>query len=105
MFRDGTRHLARARQSLARADSLRSLLRSNATSLGRFRRDSTLVREIIDVRNEVSIVKAMLAEPRGAAGRAVADRALVDQLAQLEREFGGLLRDVRRDPLRFLGFD
>ena len=105
LLRDGPSHVDRGRRALARADSIRRLLDSRATSLGRLRRDSTLLREIAAVRNEASIVRAMLAEPRGTAGRATADSAIVDQLAMLERDFGALMRDIRRDPLRFLGFD
>jgi phospholipid/cholesterol/gamma-HCH transport system substrate-binding protein len=105
ILRNGSSHVARSRQALARADSIRRLLASRESSLGRLRRDTTLMREIEAVRNEVSIVRAMLAEPRGTAGRVLADSAIVDQLAGLERELGALLRDFKRDPLRFLGFD
>ena len=105
VFRRGPSHLERARRTIARADSIRVLLSSRATSLGRLRRDSTLLREITSVRDEASIVRAMLAEPRGTAGRAVADSAIIDELAALERDLGTLVRDFKRDPLRFIGFD
>ncbi len=97
-------HLVRARSAMARADSIRVLLASNATTYGRMRRDSTLIREIASVRDEVSIVKAMLDQPQGTVGRVRADSAIVRQLGRLEREFTALKRDIMRDPLRFISF-
>jgi len=97
-------HMIRARSAMARADSIRTLLASPATTYGRLRRDSTLINEITSVRNEVSIVRSLLAKPEGTAGRAIADSAIVRQLGMLEREFGTLKRDIMRDPLRFFGF-
>jgi phospholipid/cholesterol/gamma-HCH transport system substrate-binding protein len=97
-------HTVRARNAMARADSIRTLLASGRTSYGRLRRDSTLIREIASVRNEVSIVKALLANPQSTVSRARADSALVRQLGLIEREFTTLKRDISRDPLRFIGF-
>jgi phospholipid/cholesterol/gamma-HCH transport system substrate-binding protein len=97
-------HVVRAKSAMARADSIRNLLASNATSYGRLRRDSTLIHEIATVRNEVSIVRALLAKPEGSAGRALADSAIVRQLGQVEREFTALKREIMRDPLRFISF-
>ncbi len=96
--------LARARSAMARADSVLHLLDSKSTTYGRLRRDSSLIREIGSVQNEISIVRAMLSEPRGTAGRVRADSAIVRQLGLLEREFGTLKRDITRDPLRFIAF-
>ena len=98
-----TDHLDRAKSAMARTDSIRALLASDQSSLGRLRRDSTLLREISKVRNEASIVGAMLAEPRGTAGRAMADSAIVRELGRVEQELSKLLRDIARDPLRFIG--
>jgi phospholipid/cholesterol/gamma-HCH transport system substrate-binding protein len=97
-------HLVRAQSAMARADSVITLLNSRTTSFGRLRRDSTLVREIASIQNEVSIVKALLAAPEGTVGRARADSAIVRQLGLLEREFTALKRDITRDPLRFISF-
>ena len=97
-------HLVRARSAMARADSIRALLASKSTTYGRLRRDSTLLKEVTSVRNEISIVRAMLERPVGTAGRVTADSAIVRQLGIVEREFGSLMRDIMRDPLRFFGF-
>ena len=97
-------HLVRAKRVMARADSIRTLLSSRTSSYGRLRRDTTLLTEINEVRNELSIVRNLLAQPNGTAGRAIADSAIVRQLGRLEREFGTLKREIVRDPLRFFGF-
>jgi ABC-type transporter Mla subunit MlaD len=95
---------ARARHAAAQADSIRALVASESTALGRFRRDSTLLRTVSEVRNELSITRALLAEPRGTAGRTGADSAIVRQLARLEAELGALIRDAKRRPLRYIAF-
>lgn len=102
-LRRGRRDLVgRARAAMAGVDSLRALLATPGTSVGRFRRDSTLARSIGDLRNEVSIVRALLAEPRGTAGRVLGDSAVFDQLGRAQRELGVLMQDVKKRPLRYL---
>lgn len=96
--------VARARQAMAGADSVRQLLASERTSLGRFRRDSTLAATVADVRNELSIVVALLEEPRGTAGRMVRDSAIVMALADVEREMAALFADLKQRPFRYLSF-
>jgi len=95
---------ARARHAAAQADSIRALVASERTALGRFRRDSTLIRNVNEVRNELSITRALVAEARGTAGRAGADSAIVRQLTRLEAELGALIRDAKGRPLRYVAF-
>ena len=95
---------ARVSRVMARADSVRALLASNNTSLGRFRRDSTLLSEVADIRNEVSIVQALLAEPRGTAGRVMRDTALTVALGDVQREMTLLFADIKSHPFRYLSF-
>jgi phospholipid/cholesterol/gamma-HCH transport system substrate-binding protein len=94
----------RAQRVMARADSIRSLLASPNTSLGRFRRDSTLLAEVADIRNELSIVRAQLDEPRGTAGRILRDSAITNSLGDAEREMALLLADIKKHPLRYISF-
>ena len=96
--------VARARLAMARADSVRQLLASGSTSLGRFRRDSTLAETIGEIRDELSIVGALLEEPRGTLGRLGRDSALVAGVAEVQEELSVLLADVKRRPFRYLGF-
>jgi phospholipid/cholesterol/gamma-HCH transport system substrate-binding protein len=95
---------ARAKRVMARADSVRALLGSPNTSLGRFRRDSTLAGEVADIRNELTLLQANLESSRGTAGRAVTDSALVTALAEAQRQMTLLFADLKKHPLRYLNF-
>lgn len=95
----------RARRVMLRADSVRALLTAdNRTSFGRFRRDSTLLREVADIRNELDILRARMASPNGTVGRARADSALFDALTATQREMTLIMADIRRRPLRYIHF-
>lgn len=93
-----------AQRAIARADSIRALLASNRTSYGRFRRDSTLTREIAQVRREIDVVRTQLASPDGTLGRLRADSALFLALNGAEHEMTLIMADVRRRPLRYIHF-
>lgn len=94
----------RARLAMARADSIRQLVGSPQTSLGRFRRDTSLAATISDIRDELTIVGALLAEPRGTLGRMTQDSAIVVGVSEAKQEMSALLADVKRRPFRYLGF-
>jgi phospholipid/cholesterol/gamma-HCH transport system substrate-binding protein len=94
----------RARQTIARADSVRALLSSEQTSYGRFHRDSSLRREVADIRNELDIVRARMASPAGTVGRIHADSALLRELAAAQREMTLIMADIHRRPLRYVHF-
>jgi ABC-type transporter Mla subunit MlaD len=94
----------RARHVMARADSVRALLSSENTSLGRFRRDSTLLRDVADIRNELDIVRARMTSSNGTLGRARTDSALFDAVAGAQRELTLIMADIHRRPLRYIHF-
>ena len=94
----------RARLAMARADSIRALVASPNTSYGRFRRDSTLFREVADVRNELDIVRAQMRSPEGTLGRIRADSALLQAVADTRREMTLILNDLHQRPLRYIHF-
>ena len=95
---------ARARRAMARADSVRALITSDGNSYGRLRRDSTLMREVADIRTEIDIVRARMASPTSTIGRAHADSALFDALAGMRREMTLIMADIHRRPLRYVHF-
>ena len=103
MMRDRT-VMARVSSAMRGADSIRALLASEATSYGRFKRDSSLAREIASVRDEMSILRRLLAESRGTAGRMANDKAVTTALASVEQELGRTIEDIKRDPLRYVRF-
>lgn len=94
----------RAGRVMARVDSVRALLSSKHTSLGRFRRDSTLLGEVDDIRNELTLVRASLDESRGTVGRAMHDSALTSTLGQAQQEMSLLFADIKKHPFRYLSF-
>ena len=99
-----SRAAARAQHALAGVDSLRALLGSNQSVVGRFRRDTSLMRTVTSLRNEVSLAKAMLDEPRGTAGRVLHDSAVTRQLTATERELAAVIADLRAHPMRYVAF-
>ena len=94
----------RARAAMARADSVRALVGSSSTSLGRFKRDSTLASEVADIRDELATVRASLADSRGTAGRVAHDSAAYMALGDVQREMTLLLADMKKHPLRYNPF-
>jgi phospholipid/cholesterol/gamma-HCH transport system substrate-binding protein len=96
--------MGRAERALARADSVQELFDSPDVAVGRFRRDTTLKTAVADIQNELSIVRAMLNEPRGTAGRIMNDHAIVEALTEAEREMGAIMEDIKRRPFRYLNF-
>lgn len=94
----------RARRVMARADSIRAVIASQNTSLGRLRGDSALLREVADIRNELDIIHARMASPNGTFGRVHADSALFGSIARAQREMTLIMADVRRRPLRYIHF-
>ncbi len=95
---------ARAQRVMARVDSVRTLLASSRSSLGRLRRDSTLVGEVADIRNELTLVRADLDQSRGTAGRAMNDSALANAISETERQMTLLFDDLTKHPFRYLSF-
>lgn len=95
---------ARAQMAMARADSVRTLIGSSSSSLGRFKRDSTLIAEVADIRDELATVRASLADSRGTAGRVLHDSAAFSALGEAHREMTLLLADLKKHPLRYNPF-
>jgi hypothetical protein len=95
---------AQASASLARVDSIRSLLASDAHSLGRFRRDSTLATEIGRVRNELAVVQQLAASPNGTIGRFRADSAIMRNIQRSLASMDSLIADMKKHPLRYIAF-
>jgi phospholipid/cholesterol/gamma-HCH transport system substrate-binding protein len=93
---------ARVARIMARTDSLGARLAETGSRLRGLSGDSSMGREIADLRNEISIVRSLLTEARGSAGRLMFDQAIPRQLQRVERELGLLMEDLRRDPARYL---
>jgi phospholipid/cholesterol/gamma-HCH transport system substrate-binding protein len=94
----------RAQRVMSRVDSVRALLASRNSSFGRFRRDSTLLNDVADIRNELTLIRASLDQPRGTAGRTLHDSALTNSLGEVERQMTLLFADIKKHPLRYISF-
>ena len=95
---------ARVSRVMSRVDSLRTLLGSTGSTIGRARSDSALMNEVADVRNELSIIHAQLDLPAGTAGRILHDSALTNGVAEAEHQMTLLQADIKKHPLRYIKF-
>lgn len=95
---------ARATRALAAADSIRTLVSSDRHSLGRFRRDSSLTRDVKAVRDELERVRALASSPDGTIGRLRADSALTVALHRDLASMDSLFADIKKHPLRYIAF-
>ena len=96
--------MGRASHAMAAADSIRTLLSSNKGSLGRFRRDSTLITKAKEVMAEVDTLRALLSDPLGSIAAAHSDSALARQLARTHSLLDSLIRDTRTHRARYINF-
>ena len=94
----------RASQSMARVDSIRRLLASDAHSFGRFRRDSTLLTEVGRVRDELAVVQQLAASPNGTIGRLRSDSAIIRNVHRDLAAIDSLFADMKKHPLRYIAF-
>jgi ABC-type transporter Mla subunit MlaD len=95
---------ARTHAALSVADSIRALLASPSTSLGRFRRDSTLLRDLGAARDELATLRALADSGDGTIGRFRRDDALRQSLDSVFHETNALFADVKKHPLRYIAF-
>jgi hypothetical protein len=95
---------ARASHAVAAADSIRTLVSSNKGSIGRFRRDTTLVSKANHVLAEVDTLRAMLSNPIGTIAAAHPDSTLTRQLDQTHVLLAALIKDVKSNPMRYIRF-
>jgi hypothetical protein len=89
---------------MSQADSIRALLTSNEHSLGRFRRDSTLKREITRIRDELRDVQRLADSPDGTIGRFRTDSSVVRGVHRSLAALDSLFADIKKHPLRYVAF-
>jgi hypothetical protein len=95
---------ARAKNAMAQVDSIRALLASNQHSLGRFRRDSTLVIEMDRVRNELANVERLADSPTGTIGRMRTDSTIAHNVHQDIAALDSLFADAKKHPFKYIVF-
>jgi ABC-type transporter Mla subunit MlaD len=94
----------RAAHAMARVDSIRVLLASDEHSLGRFRKDSSLVREVGELRLEMQRLSELAASPTGTIGRLRGDSAITMGIHRDLAALDSLFADLKKHPLRYVAF-
>jgi hypothetical protein len=89
---------------MAAADSIRQLTSSNRGTLGRFRRDSTLVTKAGHVLAELDTLRGLLQNPIGTLATAHSDSVLAQQLARERVLLAALIKDMKSNPTRYISF-
>ena len=95
---------ARASRAMAELDSVRALLASNEHSLGRFRRDSTLVRDLRRIRVDLDAARQLADSGNGTVARLRTDSALVRGVHRDLASLDSLFADLKQHPLRYIAF-
>ena len=91
-----------ARGITARVDTVRELLGSTRTSVGRLRADTALPAAVTALRADLAAVAAAIAEPRGTVGRLQHDERLSQEIARARAEVDALVADLKANPVRYL---
>jgi phospholipid/cholesterol/gamma-HCH transport system substrate-binding protein len=94
----------RAIRAMARVDSIRALLASDQHALGHFRRDSSLVREVGELRTEMQRLQDLAASPNGTIGRIRSDSAITRGIHRDLTSLDSLFADLKKHPLRYIAF-
>lgn len=95
---------SRAHRAMAQVDSIRALVSSEQHSLGRFRRDTSIVGEIARARRELTALGLLAADPSGSFGRTRSDSALVRAIRRDLAAMDSLRADMKKHPLRYIAF-
>jgi hypothetical protein len=91
-------HIASIR---ARKDSIASLLSSPTGNVGRFRTDSTLMKEVAHLQTQLDSLRALTTSGTG-IGRMKTDSSLTKEMARIRVELAALMADLKKHPLRYL---
>ena len=90
--------IARIRAS---KDSISELISTGRGNLGRFRKDSTLIKQISHLRSEVDSLRA-LSSRGGSLGKMKSDSTLSVEMRKLREELAALMADIKKRPLRYI---
>jgi hypothetical protein len=96
--------MQRASQAIAAADSVRALMSSHRSSLGRFRRDSTLTTKATGILARLDTLSALLSNPMASIGGAHPDSTLSHEVARSRSLLDSLIKDAKKHPGRYISF-
>jgi hypothetical protein len=89
---------------MAGVDTVRMLFATQASAVGRFRKDTTLFTTMGELRREVAAVRALASSSDGTVGRFRGDSAIFIGLDSAFKELTALFTDLRKHPLRYIVF-
>ena len=90
----------RSARAMAAVDSIHTLVSSNRTSVGHFRRDSTLITKAGHVLAELDSLRTLTSGQLG--GAAAADSSLAKGLTRTRALLAALIKDIKAHPLRYI---
>lgn len=94
----------RIKRVFAEKDSITLLLSSGRGNVGRFRRDSTLPRQIAEIRAGVDSLRALFSNPQSGVARLRSDTTLKSEIARARVELDSLMRDIKKHPRSYISF-
>lgn len=99
-----THLMDRASRAMAATDSIKTLMSSNKGSLGRFRRDTTLVTNAKGVLAQLDTLMLLASNPVGSIAAAHPDSSLTKELSRTRGLLASLIRDIKSHPSRYINF-
>jgi hypothetical protein len=99
-----THLMDRASHVMAATDSIRTLMSSNKGSLGRFRRDTTLVTKAKGLLAELDTLQLLASNPVGSIAAAHPDSALTKEMSRTRGLLAALIKDIKKNPSRYISF-
>jgi phospholipid/cholesterol/gamma-HCH transport system substrate-binding protein len=96
--------MGRAAHAMAATDSIFVLMSSSTGSIGRFRRDTTLVTKAKGVMAELDTLRALASNPVAALGGARNDSTLARELARSRALLDSLMTDLKKHPFDYISF-
>jgi phospholipid/cholesterol/gamma-HCH transport system substrate-binding protein len=94
----------RIRRVLAAKDSIMFLVSSGNGTVGRFRRDSTLKREIASVRAGVDSLRKLMSTPGNSVSKLRGDTTLKSEMARARAQLDSIMKDLKAHPTRYISF-
>jgi hypothetical protein len=99
-----THLMERASHAMAATDSIKALMSSNKGTLGRFRRDTTLVTKAQGVLAELDSLMLLASNPVGTISAAHPDSSLAKELSRTHTLLASLIKDIKKHPMRYISF-
>ena len=88
---------------LAAKDSIALLLTTDRGSVGRFRKDSTLFKQVSHIRSQLDTLKTMMSGKSGIA-RLRGDTTLTSEMARARAQLTAVMADLKKHPGRYIAF-